>query len=146
MFTCYTGGFKGIFDSLGIADNAKFIFSPYKRLTKNYKGNLVKVKRTSDSAESWFGYDSNGDLDTVSLLAWVGASDGLVMEVANQYNDSYNASQSDTDKMPKIVSGGVLESSGLLFDGIDDYLEITDYSDIQITSSPLSVYVNLDVV
>jgi hypothetical protein len=140
--TSLDGSFAGILDELGNADNAKLIFSPYKRLTSNFEGDLVKVQRTSDNTSQWFGYDDNGDLDTASLLSFVGASDGLVEEIANQNSSGNNATQTDNTKMPKIVSSGVLETNGLLFDGLNDYMEISNYSDININTAPLSLYVN----
>lgn len=143
MFIPYIKSFKGILDKLNTANNAVFIFSPYKRLTKNFEGNLVKVQRTSDYTSKWFGYDGNGDLDTVSLLAWVGANDGLVEEVSNQANTSYNSIQTTLNYKPKIVVSGVLQANGVLFDGNNDYLNITKYNDVNIKNSPLSIYTNI---
>lgn len=134
--------FNGILDEIGNAGNAKYIFSPYKRLISSFEGNLVKVQRSSDYTSKWFGYDGNGDLKTSELLTWVGVgNDGLVEEVANQANTDYNAIQSTLSYKPKIVSAGNLESNGILFDGSNDYMNVTKYSDINITNVPISIFV-----
>ena len=130
----------GPLDDLHISNDAVFIFSPYKRLVNSYTGNLVKVQRTSDNESQWFGYDSNGDLDTSSLLEFCGNSDGLVDEISNQFNSSYNAVQTTQGYKPKIVSSGVLETNGLLFDGTDDFMNVEKYSDINILDHPFSIF------
>ena len=137
----YTDGFYGILDNLHITDNAKFIFSPYKRLTRKFKDELVKVQRSSDFSSKWFGYDNNGDLETNSLLKWVGAgNDGLVEEVANQANTIYNATQSNVSSKPKIVNSGDFQDDGLYFDGTDDNMSCVEYNEINILNPPITIY------
>jgi hypothetical protein len=132
--------FEGELDKLGIADNAKFIFSPYKRLVKSFKGNLVKVQRTSDYELKWFGYLSNGNLDVASLLSWVGNSDGLVAEVSNQANVDYPIQQLTISKRPKIVINGVFIENGISFDGVDDFFNVTKYNDVNFINPPFSIF------
>jgi hypothetical protein len=132
--------FEGKLDEIGNANNAVLIFSPYKRLIKSFKGDLVKVKRTSDYESKWFGYLNDGNLDVVSLLNWVGNSDGLVTEVSNQANNGYNIYQNSISSKPKIVVGGIFQTQGLLFDGLNDYMECNSYITANILNPPISIY------
>lgn len=52
--------FSGELDKKSVSKKATTIFSPLKRLTNKYRGNLVKVQRNSDNAVKWFGYDFKG--------------------------------------------------------------------------------------
>lgn len=144
MFISYSSANnRGILDDLGNVNNAVFIFSPYKRLTKSYIGESIKVQRTSDNEKKWFGFDSSGNLKVQEILNWVGSNDGLVEEVSNQVDTNYNAIQTDITKMPKIVSSGVLESDGLLFDGVNDYMSVANNSDMNILTPKLSIFADV---
>jgi hypothetical protein len=137
----YSGEFNGLLDELGIAENAVFIFSPYKRIVKSYTGNAVQIRRTSDYTYRDFGFDHNGDLKINEMLAWVGTgNDGLARIVYNQANPNYNAEQLTTSNEPKIISNGVFLSDGLLFDDSNDYMEVSNYSEMEIATQPLSIY------
>lgn len=123
--------FKGILDELEIANNAVFIFSPYKRLVKSYTGMAVQVRRSSDYTYRDFEFDSDGDLKVQEMLDWVGAgNDGLVRIVYNQANPNYNTEQLTTTYEPKIIVNGVFLSDGLLFDGVDDYFTVQHYGSL----------------
>lgn len=132
--------FQGVLDSLGISENAVYVFSPFKNILSGYTGNAVKVQRTSDNESEWFRYKSNGDLDTASILKFCGSSDGLIEEVVNLFNTSYNAKQTTVAYKPKIVESGVLNTNGIHFDGSDDFMNIEKYSDINILDHPLSIF------
>jgi hypothetical protein len=133
--------FEGALDTLGNVENAVYTFSPYKRLTKRYRGELVKVQRTGDFASKWFGYDRYGDVEKGEILSWVGAgNDGLVEEVTNPYDNNYNTIQTTISYKPKIVVSGVFQENGLLFDGVNDTMNASEYSAMNITSPPVSIY------
>lgn len=139
----YAGGFNGLLDELGIAENAVFIFSPYKRLVKNYTGMAVQVRRTSDYTYRDFGFDNNGDLKVQEMLDWVGAgNDGLIRIVYNQANSNYNISQESTANEPKIIESGVFLEDGLKFDGINDVMFGDNYTASSIEDEPITIYTN----
>lgn len=137
----FEGGFVGALDSLGIQDNAVYIFSPFKNLLSSYTGDAVKVQRSSDYTSKWFGYKANGDLDTDGILSFCGAGDGLIEEVINPYDTDYNTKQTSLSLKPKIVISGVLQTNGIKFDAVDDYMNIEKYSAINITDHPMTIFV-----
>lgn len=97
-----------------------------------YEGFAIRVIRTSDDAEQDIGFTTEGDLDIVALQAFVGSSDGLVKILYDQSGNAVDLdAQTDTDRLPKIIIAGVLQTSnGLpaaLFDGDDDVLFSTKF-------------------
>jgi hypothetical protein len=89
-----------------------------------YSGACIRVRRSSDNAESDIGF--NGiDLDTAALLSFVGAGDGLVTTWYSQ-SGFFNLTQTSSASQPAIVLGGVLQTLNgkpcIKFDGVNDYL------------------------
>jgi hypothetical protein len=102
----------------------------------------VKVRRDSDDAQVAIGF-VGGDLDTVSLSAFCGTSDGFVAEWVDQSTNGNNATQGADTSQPKIYDGttGVVTENGkpaVQFDGSNDELAMPSYpftqSDIYIAS------------
>lgn len=85
----------------------------------------IRVRRSSDNAETDIGFIGN-DLDTASLLSFVGAGNGFVTTWYDQSGNSLNISRVVLSQQPRIVSLGVVDSKGLKpsisFDGSDDIL------------------------
>jgi hypothetical protein len=73
--------------------------------------NCIRVRRSSDNTEQDIGFDGN-DLDTASLLSFVGVNDGFVTKWYNQgtAGASYDASQTTAGSQPLIVSAGTIET------------------------------------
>jgi hypothetical protein len=98
-----------------------------RKLRTAYTGNAITVRRSSDNTSQNIGFDANGNLDTTSLLSFVGANDGFVSVWYDQSGNGYNATQVTTSYQPKIVSSGVLNTyngrPSVKFDGADDYIE-----------------------
>lgn len=90
-----------------------------------YTDNCIRVRRSSDNTESDIGFVNNY-IDTTSLLSFVGSSDGFVTTFYDQSGNSRNLTQATATFQPKIVSSGVLNTSGgyatIIFDGTNDYL------------------------
>lgn len=110
-------------------------WSVSKRLLASYSANLplVRVRRSSDNSELDVGSDSNGNLDTSSLLAFVGSGNGFISIVYDQKSGtSLNLVQSTAISQPRIVNAGVLELYGMYFDGSNDCLDTS--------SQPWSVF------
>lgn len=99
-------------------------FSVFKERTA-YSGSCIRVRRSSDNTESDIGFVNNY-IDTASLLSFVGANDGFVTTFYDQSGNARNLTQTTATFQPKIVSSGVLNTSGgiatIVFDGTNDYL------------------------
>ena len=97
-----------------------------RKLRTAYTGNAITVRRSSDNTSQNIGFDANGNLDTASLLSFVGAGNGFVSVWFDQSGNSYNQTQISSALQPKIVSSGTLVTSNgmtsIQFDGVDDCL------------------------
>ena len=67
----------------------------------------IRVRRSSDNAEQDIGFVGN-ELDTASLLSFVGANNGFVTTWYDQSGNGYNATQTIQANQPQIVSSGVV--------------------------------------
>jgi hypothetical protein len=56
-----------------------------RKLRSSYSGFCLEVRRSSDNALQNIGFDSNGLIDTASLLSFVGAGSGFVRTLYNQW-------------------------------------------------------------
>lgn len=112
------GGFTGLLDEYSGAAAAYSL----RQLSSSYAGSAIRVRRSSDNAEQDIGFVNN-ELDTASLLSFVGAGDGFVTTWYDQSGSSNNATQASAANQPRIVSGGslILENGkpALNFDGLD---------------------------
>ncbi len=82
-----------------------------RKLRTAYAGSALKVRRSSDNTELDIGFVS-GQLDTASLLAFVGAGDGFVHIWYDQTANGNNATQATNGTQYKIVSAGVVNLLG----------------------------------
>jgi len=92
-----------------------------RRLRTNYSGSTIRVRRT-DNTEQDIGFVNN-ELDTVSLLSFVGSGNGFVVKWYDQStgNDMGNGIQTTATLQPKIVdSGSVTLENGLPVIKFDD--------------------------
>lgn len=71
--------------------------------------NCIRVRRSSDNAEQNIGFVGN-DLDTTSLLSFVGANDGFVTTWYDQSGNGRDAVTGFAIVQPRIVNAGVLET------------------------------------
>lgn len=84
-----------------------------RRLSKDYNGPLVRVRRSSDNAEADIGFAANNQLDEAALLAHCGAGDGFVSRLYNQNGDGNHIEQITTSLQFRIVnSGAVTKDNG----------------------------------
>lgn len=82
-----------------------------RKLNKTYAGSAIRVRRSSDNAETNIGF-SNNQLDTTALLAFCGAGNGFVTIWYDQSGNTNDANQTTTANQPRIVSSGVVELEG----------------------------------
>lgn len=78
-----------------------------RKLRTAYSGACIRVRRSSDNAESDIGFNA-GVLDTAALLSFVGAGNGFVTTWYDQQG-SNNFTQSTLNNQPRIVNSGSLE-------------------------------------
>ena len=94
------GGFEGM---LNLFPNASLGLS-LDKLDKNYTGSAIKVRRTSNQDELDIGFVNN-ELDTASLLDFVGSGNGFVTIIYDQIG-SNNMTQTTAILQGQIVSNG----------------------------------------
>lgn len=75
----------------------------------SYTGPAIRVRRSSDNTEQNIGF-SNGNLDTTSLLAFVGSGNGYVTTWYDQSGSGNNAVQATASRQPLIVVSGVVNT------------------------------------
>jgi surface protein len=147
-WTINDGGaeFSGILDILDNKENCVYDFVPYKRITNTYVGNKLYIERLSDNTKDYIhtsDFDSNGDINSSEITTWANGGDVVLL---NNYSELQGVNgityQSNNTKAPKIVVSGVWQSNGPKFDGVNDIMSIDDYSSIQFTTHPITLYTN----
>jgi hypothetical protein len=79
-----------------------------RKLRTAYTGNAIRVRRSSDNTSQDIGFDANGNLDTTSMLSFVGAGNGFVSVWFDQSGNSNNQSSTTLIRQPQIVNNGSL--------------------------------------
>jgi len=110
-----------------------------RRISSPYSGPVVRVRRSSDSAEQDF---SAAEVSGGALAAWVGAgNNGLVATWYDQSGNGFHASQGTAAAQPSIVSAGVLHTvnsrPAILHVGSLDYLQ---YQGAAFSDGPVSLF------
>ena len=97
-----------------------------RKLRNYYIGPCLRVRRSSDNAEQNIYFNPSGELDTTSLLSFVGAGNGFITTWYDQSTNGRNQTQTTAINQPRIVNNGILDIKGskpcLNFDGINDFL------------------------
>lgn len=78
-----------------------------RKVKNTFAGSAIRVRRSSDDAEQNIGF-VGGELDTASLLSFVGANNGFVKTFYDQSGNSRDMAQATKANQPKIVSSGSL--------------------------------------
>jgi hypothetical protein len=121
----------GVAPYVGLLDTYPSAAAAYsiRLLRSAYTGNAIRVRRSSDNAESDIGFTALGDLDTTALTTFCSGTDGFVTTWYDQSGNAYNATQGTAANQPQIVSSGaVLTTNGkpsANFDGSNDSLFTT---------------------
>lgn len=85
------------------------IYSPAYRVLTSYaaSGNLVRLRRSSDDAESDFAaVRTTGLLDTTAVASWLGADTAYVTTVYDQSGNGYDIAQPTASLQPTLNLGG----------------------------------------
>jgi hypothetical protein len=104
-----------------------------RKLSSNYSGSAVKVRRSSDNAEADVAFDASGIISATSVVTITAAgtsgltlnstqafstffasTDCYVKTLYDQSGNSYHATQATTGNQPQIVASGVITTSSFL--------------------------------
>ena len=107
-----------------------------RKLRKLYIGYALRVRRSLDNTTLDIGFDVNGDLDSTTLLNFVGSYNGYVNIWYDQSINQKDGIQDNIYNQPQIVSNGQIINLGskpsLLYDNTGyDYLAFGDISNIR---------------
>jgi hypothetical protein len=108
-----------------------------RKLRAAYTGAAIRVRRSSDNAEQDIGFDANGNLNTVDLLAFVGSGDGFITKWYDQASNAIiNTLQQNTVGLQPLYNSG----RGIVF--TSDALAALNQLDV---STALTAFVVTDV-
>jgi hypothetical protein len=82
-----------------------------RKLRSFYSGSAIRVRRSSDNAESDIGFTGAGDLDEAALTTFVGANDGFVTTFYDQSGNGRDLVQATAGDQPRIVNAGTVETT-----------------------------------
>lgn len=118
-----------------------------RRLSKTYHGFCLRVRRASDNALQDIGFDTNGELDTATLLSFIGSSTGYVSIWYDQSGNKNNLTQVTLVYQPKIVNAGTLiTSNGKPFIGFYGTPSTTNYNHMDVSGGVISTNAQLIIV
>jgi hypothetical protein len=86
-----------------------------RKLTEYYNGEAIRVRRDSDDEEKDIGFDAMGDLNTKSLMDFVGSGNGFVTTWYDQSGNGRHAWQGTQARQPRIVTNGIYQQDGIYF-------------------------------
>jgi len=89
--------------------NAYYAWSIARRLRTAYTGSLIRIRRSSDNAETDIGYNGSNELDTSAITSFVGANSAFVTTKYDQSGNGRNFVQTTAANQPRIVNAGTLE-------------------------------------
>jgi hypothetical protein len=132
QFTNRVGGgtsFQGLLD---LYPNATAAYS-LRKLRAAYAGAAVRIRRSSDNAESDIGF-LNNEFDSAAAQTFCGAGNGFVTTWYDQSGNANNATQGTAANQPQIVSSGsIILNNGkpsVQFDGSNDRMGFTDITGV----------------
>mgnify|MGYP003648514366 CR=1 FL=1 len=104
------GDYYGI-EIAGLLDQYSGAAAAYslRKLSNSYTGFAIKVQDNVGGATQDIGFNADGELDTVALLAYAGSNDVFVETWFDQSGSGNNATQPSSTLRPQIVSSGVVE-------------------------------------
>ena len=100
------GDYYGI-EIAGLLDQYSGAAAGYslRKLSNSYTGFAIKVQDNVGGATQDIGFNADGELDTVALLAYAGSNDVFVATWYDQSGNSNDATQGTSTARPKIYDG-----------------------------------------
>jgi hypothetical protein len=138
-FSTGAAGFTGAYDAY---ESSLVHVYELRRVLTSYTGDLVRLRRDSDDAESDFGYDGDGNLDTTAIQSWLdadGASNAYVVTVYDQVNGD-DVTQATKADQPLYVASLQNGRPGMRLDGSNHYLQGA-FTNGGALSQPFNVFV-----
>jgi uncharacterized protein YjdB len=80
-----------------------------RKLLGQYTGNAVRVRRSSDNAETNIGFTATGDFDEAALKTFAGSGNAFVTIWYDQSGSAKNMVQTNTGLQPQILFSGSLK-------------------------------------
>ena len=109
---------------LDLYPNAASAYS-LRKLRTAYAGSAIRVRRSSDNAEQDINFVGN-ELDTASLLSFVGAGNGTISVWYDQSGEGFDVTQVAVTNQPFIVlAGSLVEENGkpsIYFNGTNELI------------------------
>jgi hypothetical protein len=137
-----TPAFQGLLD---LYPNAAAAYS-LRKLRAAYTGSAVRIRRSSDNAESDIGF-LNNEFDSAAAQTFCGAGNGFITTWYDQEN-SFNLTNSTASTQPQIVASGLVIKENtkacVSIDNVDDMIK----SGVNFGSntSIFSVFKNYDTI
>ncbi|MBK4119164.1 hypothetical protein JHE03_23045 [Pluralibacter gergoviae] len=126
--TTYTGDKKDLPGYWPVFGYIPAIALSLRKLSSSYSGPAIRVRRSTDNAETDIGFTASGDLDTAALLSFCGSGNGFVSVWYDQSGNQFNAIRENASGQPRIVSAGAVErigsKPGVVFNGSSDALSL----------------------
>lgn len=99
-------------------------YSPARKLLTSYAGPALRLRRNSDDAESDFGFDASGLVDSIAIASWTGGGNAFVTKLYDQSGNGRHAVQSTASNQPRFVAAEpTLDNKPAMdFDGSNDGL------------------------
>jgi hypothetical protein len=136
-----TAPFVGLLDAYPSASVAYSL----RKLRNAYSGSAIRVRRLIDNVEQDFGFVGN-ELDTTSLLSFIGIGSGFVTTWYDQSGNNKNATNATAINQPRIVNLGALDvvngKPAVLGDGVNDTLTNNTLS----LTNPSSIFTVVDKI
>lgn len=104
---------------------ANYAFSVSRKLTVDYTGPALLVRRSTDNEHTTVGFNSDDVLDENALTEFASGGDVFVVDLYDQVGNT-KFGQDQITQQPQIVSGGaVIKKNGvpsISFDGVSQHL------------------------
>lgn len=114
----------------GSAPAATVMYS-LQRVRPAYRGNALRLRRSSDNAEADFGFVGR-NLDSFAITAWLGGATGYVKTWYDQSGNGNNATQTTTANQPTLVLNGMNSKPTINFT-TNQFLVVGQVSALNIT-------------
>jgi hypothetical protein len=124
-FSFISGGGASFIGLLDLYPNAAMAYS-LRKLRAEYAGSAVRIRRSSDNAESDIGFLANGNFNSAAAVAFCGVGNGFITTWYDQSGNGRNQTETSAANQPQIVaSGAIITSNGkpaISYDGVNDVL------------------------
>ncbi|RYZ29997.1 MAG: hypothetical protein EOP49_40170, partial [Sphingobacteriales bacterium] len=101
-----SGTFQWNANASGLISSGAVMAVGLRKLLPGYTGPAIRLRRSSDNAESDFGFVGN-DLDLAAISAWLGGNSGYCTTIYDQSGSGNNITQSTVLHQPLYFSGAI---------------------------------------